>query len=158
MRRVVVTLFVFVAVLFVDTLRSVTAHSEKIESATLVSPQDRQTLFRHQRNLYLTGITLFLLLVLHRFQATLNDLFVAEAKANQNNNNNNNSNAEYGRVVGERDALAKKCATLEKLVGELEANEKSVAALKKQAANAQAEYLRLLDESTKKTAQAKKTD
>lgn len=154
--RVIVTLFVFVAVLFLDTLRSVTAHSEKIDGAAAVSPLERQTLFRHQRNLYLTGITLFLLLVLHRFQATLNDLFAAEQKAAAV------SASGLGAIVDERDALATKCAALEKRVAELvaseKATEKAVAALKKQAENNQAEYARQLDEKTKKTPQAKKSD
>jgi hypothetical protein len=76
-KRVLITLFLFVAMLFVDTFRSI-ANADKLEMS---NPLDRVTLFRNQRNLYLTGIVLFLLLVLYRFQALLNDLFAAEQKA-----------------------------------------------------------------------------
>jgi B-cell receptor-associated protein 31 len=164
-QRVLITLFVFVAIMFVDTARSVSNYSSKHSDDTMVSATERQQLFRHQRNLYLTGITLFLLLVLNRFQALLNDLFAAEQKSSAVVSQAKGNASGLAAIVDERDALAKKCAALEQRVAELGSNEKATAALVKQAENAQAEYMRVLDENkklldqlTKKSPVAKKSD
>jgi hypothetical protein len=164
-QRILITLFVFVAIMFVDTARSVSHYSSKQSADTALAATDRQQMFRHQRNLYLTGITLFLLLVLNRFQALLNDLFAAEQKSSAVVSQAKGNASGLAAIVDERDALAKKCAALEQRVAELDGNEKSTAALKKQAENAQAEYMRVLDENkklldqlTKKSPVAKKSD
>jgi B-cell receptor-associated protein 31 len=160
-KRVLITLFVFVALLFVDTARSI-ANADKLEMS---NPLDRVTLFRNQRNLYLTGIVLFLLLVLYRFQSLLNDLFAAEQKAGAVASQAKNSGAGLDAIVNERDKLAATVVKLEARLADLESADKAIAALKKQAENQKNEYLRvleenkrLLDENTKKSKEAKKGD
>jgi outer membrane murein-binding lipoprotein Lpp len=138
------------------------SNADKLEMS---NPLDRVTLFRNQRNLYLTGIVLFLLLVLYRFQSLLNDLFAAEQKASAVASQAKNNGAGLDSIVGERDKLAKQVSTLEARVAELEGGEKAIKALKTQAENQKTEYLRvleenkrLLDENTKKSKEAKKSD
>jgi B-cell receptor-associated protein 31 len=156
-----VTLFIFVALLFVDTLRSI-MNADKLEMS---NPLDRVTLFRNQRNLYLTGIVLFLLLVLYRFQALLNDLFAAEQKSGAVASQAKNNGAGLDLIVTERDKLAATVIKLEARLSELESADKAIQALKKQAENQKTEYLRvleenkrLLDENTKKSKESKKSD
>jgi hypothetical protein len=48
---------------------------------TIIRHRTLISLFRQQRNAYLTGFTLLLLLVLYRMQSLLHDFFTAEAKS-----------------------------------------------------------------------------
>ena len=76
---VVRRVFVLVFVLFVDTLRAASAASARLEDPA-AGLNARISLMRAQRNSYLCGTTLFLLLVLYAFQNVLKELFVAEKK------------------------------------------------------------------------------
>ena len=90
------------AVLFVDTLRSANNAAAKIDDPAS-SAQARMTLFRHQRNSYLCGVTLFLLLVLWRFQSMLQDLFAAERRAEAVASQAKSNNKHFDDVSSQRD-------------------------------------------------------
>eukprot|EP01102_Stenamoeba_stenopodia_P005729 TRINITY_DN16466_c0_g1_i1.p1 TRINITY_DN16466_c0_g1~~TRINITY_DN16466_c0_g1_i1.p1 ORF type:complete len:199 (+),score=51.25 TRINITY_DN16466_c0_g1_i1:83-679(+) len=82
-RTALIAVFLVIAFLFVDALRSQNhlreeAHLHRDAAAQLTSVHNR--LFRAQRNGYLTGFTLFLMLVLYRFQLNTLDLLAADEK------------------------------------------------------------------------------
>merc|ERR1719197_1428067 len=86
-------------------------HSDPLQPAT---PEHKLLMFRHQRNSYLTGITLFLLLVLHMVHQLLKQVFHAERKAGavgqQEANNVDNYVAAQERV----EELEEKCKRLQR--------------------------------------------
>jgi B-cell receptor-associated protein 31 len=78
-RRVLIGCFIVVLVLFIDTVRTLYSITHKPDDVA-VSQTMLISLFRQQRNAYLTGFTLFLLLILYRIQSILNDMFKLEAQ------------------------------------------------------------------------------
>lgn len=82
-RTALVAVFLVIAFLFVDAIRSQNhlreeAHLHRDAIAQLNSVQNR--LFRAQRNAYLTGFTLFLMLVLYRFQLNTIEMLASDEK------------------------------------------------------------------------------
>lgn len=78
-RRVLIGCLIIVTVLFIDTIRTLYSITHKPDDVA-VSQTMLISLFRQQRNAYLTGFTLFLLLILYRIQALLQELFQMDAK------------------------------------------------------------------------------
>ena len=168
LRRALLTLFGAVALLLADAVRSERGAAAKLASGAVPTAQERTSLFRHQRNAYLCGVTLFLLLVLWRFQALLRELFAAEAAARS-------AAAAQSPPKGDGNAAAPaadELAQLRQQVAALERERAQAAALQRQAAAAEREYDRvvaenaalerenrdLLDRLTRKSGAAKKDD
>ncbi|ADV22056.1 endoplasmic reticulum protein [Cryptococcus gattii E566] len=140
--------FIFVAVLFVDALQRMIRIAQ--EGATAKMKQDMADArtetnyaarrFYAQRNLYLTGATLFLSLLLARvFYIILDFIQVQESYTALQA-----KTAKASGAAGENEELRNRIA-------ELEAKERDFETLKKQASQQNAEYGRLADEHNKAT-------
>ncbi|OXG27931.1 endoplasmic reticulum protein [Cryptococcus neoformans Ze90-1] len=138
--------FIFVAVLFVDALQRMIRIAQ--EGATAKMKQDMADArtetnyaarrFYAQRNLYLTGATLFLSLLLARvFYIILDFIQVQESYTALQA-----KTAKASAAAGENEELRNRIA-------ELEAKERDFETLKKQASQQNAEYGRLADEHNK---------
>nr|ODN85358.1 endoplasmic reticulum protein [Cryptococcus depauperatus CBS 7841] len=138
--------FIFVAVLFVDALQRMIRIAQ--EGATAKMKQDMSDVrtetnyaarrFYAQRNLYLTGATLFLSLLLARvFYIILDFIHVQE-----NYTSLQAKMAKSNGTSGENEELRKRIA-------ELESQERDFETLKKQASQQNVEYGRLADEHNK---------
>jgi len=170
-RRALYGCFFVVVVLFVDTMRSIWSVTHRHEDEAL--PQTTLiSLFRQQRNAYLTGFTLLLLLVLYRMQSLLHDLFTAEAKSGVVVSQASNQSKEYTRISDELETTKKHLAdALAKSKTNASEDAKS-GALMKQVSNQATEYSRVVDENkrlsreveqlrdqlTKKGSESKKKD
>lgn len=117
--------FLLVGIAFLDALRVVqreSTHSHE-EDVDLMSKKGGvhmhgscehvKNLFRAQRNLYLTGFTLFLGLVLYRFFGTLLDLHKNEKKAVAVTKQAEGAKKEYDRLL---DEVAKKDAKIKEML------------------------------------------
>jgi len=143
--------FIFIAILFVDALQRMQRTVAEAETAKSGGQglQDVRTETNHaakkfyaQRNVYLTGFTLFLSLVLTRVFAIILDLIetqTAYAALKQQVGNNNRPGNE---------ALTKEVEELKK---KLAAKTQDFDTLKNQAASQAAEYNRLSDDYNKAT-------
>jgi hypothetical protein len=142
--------FIFVGILFVDALQRmfrVTAESEA-GKARGQPTQDIRTetniaarKFYSQRNVYLTGFTLFLSLVLTRSFYIILDLIHAQeeyAKLKQETANQSRTSGAASRVAGEDQT--KVVEELKKKLAASEAKERDFETLKKQAAQNASEY------------------
>ncbi|ORY25962.1 putative endoplasmic reticulum protein [Naematelia encephala] len=138
--------FIFVAVLFVDALQRMVRIAQ--EGAAAKAKQDMADVrtetnyaarrFYAQRNLYLTGSTLFLSLILSRvFYIILDFIQVQESYSALQH-----KTAKQSGANGEAEELRKR-------VQELEAKERDFETLKKQAGQQNVEYNRLADEHNK---------
>mmetsp|Transcript_14026 Transcript_14026/g.24105 ORF Transcript_14026/g.24105 Transcript_14026/m.24105 type:complete len:211 (+) Transcript_14026:91-723(+) len=164
-RRTMIGIFIITGFLFIDTMRlSYVARAKMADSDA--NPQTATLLFRHQRNAYLSGITLFLLLILYRFQVVLAELFALEKKVEAVHKNEAHSGQDVtNKIVLENKELQLEVEDLKKQLSEQGAELKKVSALEKQYENQADEYFRLLqenkellDEKTRKTIEEKKAD
>ncbi|KAK8858726.1 hypothetical protein IAR55_002955 [Kwoniella newhampshirensis] len=147
--------FIFVAVLFVDALQRMVRIAQ--EGAAAKSKQDMADVrtetnyaarrFYAQRNLYLTGATLFLSLLLARvFYIILDFIHVQEsytalqAKV-----------AKQSGASGENEELRNRIKELETQLKTGQSQDRDFETLKKQASQQNAEYNRLADEHNKAT-------
>jgi len=170
-RRVLIGCLIVVTVLFIDTIRTLYSITHKPDDVA-VSQTMLISLFRQQRNAYLTGFTLFLLLVLYRIQALLGELFLLETTTTAIVSQGKNAGSAYDTVCKERDAHKKALDEAHAKIKQLTTLEKSMDALQKQADGQSKEYSRVLDENsalkksndkllgevTKKSSSAKKSD
>ncbi|KAK4684590.1 B-cell receptor-associated protein 31, partial [Tremellales sp. Uapishka_1] len=141
-------MFIFVAVLFVDALqRMIRVAQDGAAAKSKDGMTDSRTettyaarRFYAQRNLYLTGATLFLSLLLARvFYIILDFINVQESYSTLQQ-----KAAKQSGASGEADELRKR-------IKELEAKERDFATLQKQAGQQNVEYNRLADEHNKST-------
>ncbi|TEB33776.1 B-cell receptor-associated 31-like protein [Coprinellus micaceus] len=140
--------FIFVAILFLDALQRmyrVGAEADLAKQGRGNVVQDVRTdtnlaarKFYAQRNVYLTGFTLFLSLVLTRTFYISLDLINAQEQYSKLK--------QYSKASGSEDVAA-----LKKRIKELEAQERDFATLKLQAAQNAKEYDRLATELNQKT-------
>ncbi|KXJ12234.1 B-cell receptor-associated protein 31 [Exaiptasia diaphana] len=141
--------------------------------------------FRAQRNFYISGFALFLLVVLRRVVKLLARLSVSEASAEASIKQAKAASDQCQRLMkeneqlekklkGDKDAnteeeasdemnklkkeLEEKTEELSKKTEDLEKTKKDLTALKEQAEGVTREYDRLLDEHSKKQAQLEKSD
>ncbi|KAI8805283.1 B-cell receptor-associated protein 31-like-domain-containing protein [Cladochytrium replicatum] len=140
-------LFALVALLFADALIKIgpltKEHGESPHSH--VSNAVHSKLFLHQRNLYLTGSTLFLGLVLNRFFAVVLDLSKQEEKMEALRKQFANSNKEFMRMMDKDKDTEKKIAELEKSLEDAERKAKDAEIILKQAKNQHDAYMSLAE-------------
>jgi len=147
--------FIFIMVLFVDALQRMWRTAEEAEAAkrsqgmhdVRSETNHAAKKFYSQRNVYLTGFTLFLSLVLTRVFAIILDLIetqTAYATLKQQVTNNNSPG---------NDTLK---AEIEELKKKLAAKTQDFDTLKNQAASQAAEYNRLSDEYNKSSGAPKR--
>ncbi|RSH87969.1 uncharacterized protein EHS24_000492 [Apiotrichum porosum] len=147
--------FIFVAVLFIDALQRMVriaqegaAAKAKVEMADVRAETTYAARrFYAQRNLYLTGATLFLSLILSRVFYILLDFINVQEEYNTLQA----KTAKGSGVVGENEELRKRVKELEGQVKTYQAADRDFETLKKQADQQASEYNRLADEHIKAT-------
>jgi biopolymer transport protein ExbB/TolQ len=147
--------FIFIAVLFVDALqRMVRIAQEGAKAKAQPDITDARTemayaarRFYAQRNLYLTGATLFLSLVLSRVFYILLDFINTQEQLNALSS----KTAKGSQAAGETEELRKRVRELEAQLKTSETQGRDFDTLKKQASQQAQEYNRLADEHVKAT-------
>ncbi|KAF9173347.1 hypothetical protein BGX20_003442 [Mortierella sp. AD010] len=145
-------LFIFVFILFIDSLNRVTRVDEiSLESDRHIPHIENNIAakrFYAQRNMYLTGFTLFLSLILNRTFILILDLLKSEEKMEIVKKQAAQQSKEYERVVESEKKLKKELKDLQEIASSHESIKQDLENLKKQASQQQEEYLRLADENT----------
>lgn len=139
-------IFFFIVSMFLQSTRESseagTVYSESNRDDVLASLNIRMRMFRAQRNFFLSGGSLFLLLVLNRFYSFIvemgsgMDVELLKKQAIKNNE-------EFLKILEERDNFSKRATRLE---GELKAVNTDRTALESQAKNTETAYLAITDE------------
>ncbi|KAG0269945.1 hypothetical protein DFQ27_001494 [Actinomortierella ambigua] len=146
--------FIFVFILFLDALNRVVkveeissehGHHHHADARTETSFAARK--FYAQRNMYLTGFTLFLSLILNRTFFMILDLLKSEEKMEVIKKQAAQQSKEYERVLASETALKKEVKTLEEVVSQHSSAKADLENLKKQAKQQHDEYMRLADEN-----------
>ncbi|KAF9187914.1 hypothetical protein BGZ51_000099 [Haplosporangium sp. Z 767] len=145
--------FIFVFILFVDSLNRVVKVEEINENShhhhhghgAESSMAARR--FYAQRNMYLTGFTLFLSLILNRTFFMILDLLKSEEKMEIIKKQAAQQSKEYERVLESETKLKKEVKELSEIVANHASAKRDLENLKKQAKQQQEEYLRLADEN-----------
>ncbi|KAF9979087.1 hypothetical protein BGZ73_006324 [Actinomortierella ambigua] len=145
--------FIFVFILFLDALNRVIkveeindhGHHHHADARTETSFAARK--FYAQRNMYLTGFTLFLSLILNRTFFLILDLLKSEEKMEVIKKQAAQQSKEYERVLASETALKKEVKTLEEIVAQHSSAKADLDNLKKQAKQQHDEYMRLADEN-----------
>ena len=139
---------VFIGLLFVDSINK--AKSLKSESAS--GKKDAQTdaylhakMFYAQRNIYLTGATIFLALVLIRFFSMILDLVKQEEKAFVLKSQATKTSKEYMKLIDSESEKDLEISELKDKISSLESKLKDYDILKKQADSVNSEYMKLID-------------
>jgi len=146
--------FIFVAILFVDAVQRMLRLTAKAEDATgQQGMQDVRTetnfaarKFYAQRNMYLTGFTLFLSIILTRTFYILLDLVHVQGEYSELKK----ASTANGKTTSSGDE-SKQIATLKSELSALQAKERDFDNLKKQANQQAAEYDRLATDYNKLT-------
>ncbi|KAF9349482.1 hypothetical protein BGX26_012235 [Mortierella sp. AD094] len=145
-------LFIFVFILFLDSLNRVIKVDEiSLESDRHIPHIETNVAakrFYAQRNMYLTGFTLFLSLILNRTFVMIVDLLKSEEKMEIVKKQAAQQSKEYERVVESEKKLKKELKDLQEIASSHESTRQDLENLKKQASQQQQEYLRLADENT----------
>ncbi|KAF9925848.1 hypothetical protein FBU30_004436 [Linnemannia zychae] len=143
--------FVFVFILFIDSLKRVSKVEEATNSDGHYHPHAESTIaakrFYAQRNMYLTGFTLFLSLILNRTFFMILDLIKSEEKMEIVKKQAAQQSKEYQRVLESETNLKKELKDLSEIVANHESTRRDLENLKKQASQQQEEYLRMADEN-----------
>eukprot|EP01137_Pigoraptor_chileana_P037260 Opistho-2@34088 len=146
--------FLAVFLLFLDAIREMWRADESLASSSQqkgvkdvhMYTHLQMHLFRAQRNFYITGFSLFLLMVLSRFYRFMYDIASVEAVVTQSNN----ARKEYDRMVDEKKTLGEKVkkldSSLKEATDDLKSTKTNLTAVQSQAKNTETEYMRLLDE------------
>ncbi|KAF9362538.1 hypothetical protein BGX34_005955 [Mortierella sp. NVP85] len=103
--------------------------------------------FHAQRNMYLTGFTLFLSLILNRTFFMILDLLASEEKMDVIKKQASQQSKEYERVLESETALKKEIKQLNEVIASNADAKRDLENLKKQAKQQQDEYLRMADEN-----------
>ncbi|KAG0326921.1 hypothetical protein BG004_002878, partial [Podila humilis] len=149
--------FVFVFIFFVDSLTSVLKVEEIREEAGHHHHADHGISVQHsmaakrfyaQRNMYLTGFTLFLSLILNRTFFMILDLLKSEEKMEIIKKQAAQQSKEYNRLLESETTLKAEIKDLTEIVASHASAKKDLDNLKKQAQQQQVEYLRMADENS----------
>ncbi|CAO3572223.1 unnamed protein product [Mortierella alpina] len=152
-QHVMKIVFIFVFILFIDSLNRVI----KVDEITNDSPHHHNPhaettvaarRFYAQRNMYLTGFTLFLSLILNRTFFMILDLLKSEEKMEIVKKQAAQQSKEYSRVLESETQLKKELKDLQEIVNSHASTRQDLENLKKQASQQQQEYLRMADENT----------
>ncbi|KAF9926447.1 hypothetical protein FBU30_003980 [Linnemannia zychae] len=138
--------FMFVCFLFADSVKSVVKVVETDEHShhhDLVSESTAARRFYAQRNMYLTGFTLFLSLILNRTFFMILDLLQSEDKLEAIKNEATLQSKDYERVLESETKLKKEVKELSDIVAKHEVAKRDLDNLKKQTKQQQDEYIRL---------------
>jgi len=144
--------FIFVFILFVDSLNRMWRVQEEAshqdghhihDVRTETNLQARK--FYSQRNMYLTGFTLFLSLILNRTYVLIIDQMKAEEQLEVLKKQATNQSVEYTRLNGSESELQKKLAELTQELENEKVKSRDFETLKKQAQGGQDEYMKLAD-------------
>ncbi|RHZ80340.1 hypothetical protein Glove_137g39 [Diversispora epigaea] len=138
--------FVFVFILFLDATNrtySVKHESEDITTRTESSYHAKK--FYNQRNMYLTGFTLFLSLILNRTCVLIVELLKSEDQLEAIKKQAESQSKEYLRVNESEGNLQNEIQRLSVELEEQKKKTRDFDNLKKQADNQQKEYLRVTD-------------
>ncbi|KAF9181514.1 hypothetical protein BGZ51_005387 [Haplosporangium sp. Z 767] len=130
-------------VIKVEEISSDTTHLHNPQSETTVAARR----FYAQRNMYLTGFTLFLSLILNRTFFMILDLLKSEEKMEIVKKQAAQQSKEYERVLASETTLKKELKELQAIVESHEPAKQDLENLKKQASQQQKEYLRMADEN-----------
>ncbi|KAF8929267.1 hypothetical protein BGZ58_009072 [Dissophora ornata] len=103
--------------------------------------------FYAQRNMYLTGFTLFLSLILNRTFFMILDLLKSEEKMEVIKKQASQQSKEYERALESETKLKKEITELSEIVASHAGAKRDLENLKKQAKQQQEEYLRMADEN-----------
>ncbi|KAG0272884.1 hypothetical protein BGZ95_011326 [Linnemannia exigua] len=147
--------FVFVFVLFMDSVNRVAKvveigehshhhHHDHMSEANVAARR-----FYAQRNMYLTGFTLFLSLILNRSFFMILDLLQSEEKMEIIRIEASQQSKDYERVLESETKLKKEVKELNDIVATHASAKRDLDNLKKQAKQQQEEYVRLADTNTK---------
>ncbi|KAF9098669.1 hypothetical protein BGX29_007497 [Mortierella sp. GBA35] len=152
-QHVMKIVFVFVFVLFVDSLNRVAKVVEISESSHHHHDHGSESnvaarRFYAQRNMYLTGFTLFLSLILNRSFFMILDLLQSEEKIETIRNEASQQSKDYERVLESETKLKKEVKELSEIVAGHASAKRDLENLKKQAKQQQDEYIRLADANT----------
>ncbi|KAG0327269.1 hypothetical protein BGZ99_008030 [Dissophora globulifera] len=144
--------FIFVFILFIDSLNRVIKveevrsdndhHHHHSHNETTVKR------FYAQRNMYLTGFTVFLSLILNRTFFMILDLVKSEEKMEVVKKQAAQQSKEYARVLESEKNLKMELKDLQEIAASHESTRQDLENLKKQASQQQKEYLRMADENT----------
>ncbi|KAG0222067.1 hypothetical protein BGW41_006225 [Actinomortierella wolfii] len=144
--------FIFVFILFLDALNRVIKvdemgehghhHHGTVQTETSFAARK----FYAQRNMYLTGFTLFLSLILNRTFFLILDLLKSEEKMEIIKKQAAQQSKEYERLLASETALKKELKAMEDIVAQHTSAKADLENLKKQAKQQHDEYMRLADE------------
>ncbi|CAG8600234.1 4294_t:CDS:2 [Paraglomus brasilianum] len=114
--------------------------------------------FYAQRNMYLTGFTLFLSLILNRTYALILDLFASEEKLETIKKQAADQSKERLRLSDSESQLQNDIETLQKELEEEQKKSRDFEILKKQAKQQSEEYQRMAEEYSKLEKELKRRD
>lgn len=141
-------LIIFVLVLFVDAVMRLKRADEEARHGhhdpRILSDLHARK-FYAQRNMYLTGFTLFLSLILWRTFSLIHDLLKNEQRMLTVQKQAENQSKEYNRLTDEASSLKKKSEELEQELIQIKSKSRDVEILKKQAEQQAAAYMELAD-------------
>ncbi|KAG9291786.1 hypothetical protein G9A89_012071 [Geosiphon pyriformis] len=145
-------LFIFVFILFADSLNRIWKVEQESSLASDNHIHDVRTetnlhakKFYNQRNMYLTGFTLFLSLILNRTYSLILDLLAAEEKLEEIKKQTSNQSKEHRRAIDNEGKLQKEIETLNKSLEDEKKKARDFDVLKKQASQQSEEYMRLAE-------------
>ncbi|KAF9997600.1 hypothetical protein BGZ65_006826 [Modicella reniformis] len=138
--------FIFVFILFVDALGRVVKVEDKHNDHHSESNMAAKR-FYAQRNMYLTGFTLFLSLILNRTFVMILELITSEEKMEIVKKQAAQQSKEYARVLESEKNLKEELEQLRVAADSHDSTKRDLENLKKQANQQQQEYLRLADEN-----------
>ncbi|KAK9727644.1 Endoplasmic reticulum transmembrane protein 3 [Basidiobolus ranarum] len=140
----------FVFILFIDSVNRMIRATEEVNTANMADPRTDTQLhvkkFYSQRNMYLTGFTLFLSLIINRTFAILMDLFYAEEELERLGQSAPVQHKDVKFYQESNEKQDKEISELLKELDDLKRKDRDFELLKKQAKNQSAEYNRLADE------------
>ncbi|KAK9688001.1 Endoplasmic reticulum transmembrane protein 3 [Basidiobolus ranarum] len=140
----------FVFVLFIDSVNRMVRATEEVNQANMADPRTDTQLhvkkFYSQRNMYLTGFTLFLSLIINRTFAILMDLFYAEEELESCGGSAPVQHKDVQHYQASNEKQNQQIAELLKELDDLKKKDRDFDLLKKQANGQSSEYNRLADQ------------
>uniref|UniRef100_A0A1D1YYX2 Endoplasmic reticulum transmembrane protein n=1 Tax=Anthurium amnicola TaxID=1678845 RepID=A0A1D1YYX2_9ARAE len=159
LRYGITPIFIFIAILFADAVIRMVKVEQEAQNTDSHTHDMRVDInarkFYAQRNMYLTGFTLFLSLILNRTHALILDLLASEEKLEITKKQASDQSKEHLRLSDSKSQLQNDIETFQK---ELEEKNRDFDILKKQAKQQSEEYQRMADEYSKLEKELKRRD
>ena len=147
-------LFIFNTILFVDSKIRIMKHPRDYETSQNIAAAI--SYFYTQRNVYLTGFTLFLFIVINRIIALLLFIYKEEDKIAIVKKQAEKQGEQYINIINTEKENTQRIAGLESVLEEMQKKCKDADSKIKQAKNQQEEYLRLAEKYTELEKKMKK--